>query len=295
MKTTAAVLGATLMCAVGSPSAGAFEWVENEIGLSFGPTYSEPGVASSTHPHGSEIAKEVVSVTHADGFAYGTNFINVDILKSSGADPANNSTAGAIELYSVFRNVLSGNKLSGTDKFSWGPIADIGWETGVDLETKDTAFAANKKLIVAGPQFAFVLPAFLGSKDGFLNVSLHIEHEWNNNGIVGKPVDFDPTFEMETAWSLPMPFTLGPYKIKFKGFANLVAPKGPDGFGNETKTEILIHPKMMVDFGEVINGNKDRFEAGIGFEYWYNKFGADHTKNAGAIQMTPLLLVSYKF
>jgi hypothetical protein len=92
-----------------------------------------------------------------------------------------------------------------------------------------------------------------------------------------------------------MPFSFGPYKVKFKGFANLVAPKGKDGFGAQTKVEILVHPKMMVDFGEVIPGNKDRLEAGIGFEYWLNKFGNDHNAVPGSIQMTPLFLVSYKF
>jgi len=296
MKATAAVLlgSAVLWGALGN-QAHAFDWTENEIGLSWGPTYAEPGVASKSHPRGNDIEKFVVSITHADGFALGTNFINVDILKSGSNDPANNSNEGATELYAVLRNVMSGNKISGTTNFSWGPIADIGWETGVDLETKNTAFAAEKRLVVFGPQFSLVVAEFLGGKDGFFNISLHGEHEWNNNGIVGKSVDFDPTFEMETAWSLPMPFSFGPYKVKFKGFANLVAPKGKDGFGAQTKVEILVHPKMMVDFGEVIPGNKDRLEAGIGFEYWLNKFGNDHNAVPGSIQMTPLFLVSYKF
>lgn len=295
MRKTEFLFGTALLVAAVSPPARAFEWVDNEVSLTFGPTYAEPGVASTTHPRGSDIVKEVVSVTHADGFAYGTNFINVDILHSSGADPANNSTSGAIELYSVFRNVLSGNALTGTTNFSIGPIADIGWETGGDLETKDTAFAANKRLIVAGPQFSFVIPSLFGGKDGFFNLSLHIEHEWNNNGIVGKPVDFDPTFEMETAWALTMPFTVGAFPVTFKGFANLIAPKGIDGFGNQTKTEILVHPKLMVNLGEVIHGNKDRLEVGVGLEYWYNKFGNDHTKVPGSIQTTPLAIVTYKF
>ncbi len=114
-----------------------------------------------------------------------------------------------------------------------------------------------------------MIPDFLGGKDGFFNISLHGEHEWNNNGITCTSASTpDPTFEMETGWDLPLPFSFMGYKVKFKGFANLVAPKGKDGFGNETKTEILVHPKLMVDFGEVIPGNKDRLEAGIGFEYW---------------------------
>ena len=127
MTRTAALCGAALLmaAAVLSAPAYAFDWVDDEVTLSFGPTYAEPGVASGTHPRGSEITKEVVTFTHADGFAYGTNFVNVDILKSSGADPANNSTAGAIELYSVFRNVLSGNKISGTNNFVRYPKNDL--------------------------------------------------------------------------------------------------------------------------------------------------------------------------
>jgi hypothetical protein len=297
MKVTAAVLlgSAVLWGALGHP-ARAFDWTENEIGLSYGPTYAEPGVASPNHPRGNEIEKFVVSITHVDGFKYGTNFINVDILKSGSNDPAAGTTnVGATELYAVLRNVMSGNKISGTTNFSWGPINDIGWETGVDLETKNTAFAPEKRLVVFGPQFQLAVPDFLGGKDSFFNISLHGSHEWNNNGIVGHSVDFAPTFEMETAWDFLMPFSFMNYKVKFKGFANLVAPKGKDGFGNETKTEILVHPKLMVDFGEVIPGNKDRLEAGIGFEYWYNKFGNDHNLTPGTIQMTPLFIVSYKF
>jgi hypothetical protein len=308
MKATAAVLlGSAVLWGALAHQARAFDWVENEIGMSYGPTYSEPGVTSPKHPNGAEIEKWIVSITHVDGFKYGTNFINVDILKSGSNDPAAGTTnVGATELYAVLRNVMSGNKISGTNNFSWGPINDIGWETGVDLETKNTAFAPEKRLIVFGPQFQLAVPDFLGGKDSFFNLSLHGAHEWNNNGfshctgggVCGPPggsVDFAPTFEMETAYDFLMPFSFMGYKVKFKGFANLVAPKGKTGFGTETKTEILVHPKLMVDFGEVIPGNKDRLEAGIGFEYWYNKFGNDHNITPGSIQMTPLFQVSYKF
>jgi hypothetical protein len=306
MKATTTLLGSAILLAMLGQPAHAFEWVDDEIGLSWGPTYAEPGVASKNYPRGNQIEKFVVSVTHADGFQYGTNFFNIDILESGDQDPANNSSQGATEVYGVYRNVLSGNKISGTSNFSWGPIADIGWETGFDLETKNTTFAPDKRLIVFGPQFSLVIPSFLGGKDGFFNISLHGEQEWNNNGITslsshcfgpgcGGSVTFQPTFEMETGWSLPMPFDFFGYPVKFKGFANLVAPKGLNGFDQQTKTEVLVHPKLMVDLGEVFHGDKDRLEAGVGFEYWYNKFGNDHNLNPGCIQLTPLFLVSYKF
>ncbi len=117
---------------------------DNEIGLSWGPTYAEPGVANKTQPRGRDIEKLVVSITHADGFSLGTNFINVDILKSGDQDPANNSNEGATELYAVLRNVMSGNKITGTTNFSWGPIADIGWETLVPISKRKTPRSPRK-------------------------------------------------------------------------------------------------------------------------------------------------------
>ena len=73
----------------------------------------------------------------------------------------------------------------------------------------------------------------------------------------------------------------------------MIGPKGKDGFGVETKTEMLARAKFMFD----VLGPKSGLTAGVGIEYWNNKFGNDNSiqrvKNS-ARATTPLLLIEYK-
>ncbi|MFN7882127.1 MAG: hypothetical protein ACK5PF_03815, partial [bacterium] len=119
----------------------------------------------------------------------------------------------------------------------------------------------------------------------------------NNNSLASagkRAVDFDPTLALTSSWSIPVA-GLG----SFDGFLDVVGPKGKDGFGNETATEVLLRATMMFD----IAGPKSGLQAGVGVEYWGNKFGCDNSKNGtttGGITNTcksvsPILLATYKF
>jgi hypothetical protein len=79
----------------------------------------------------------------------------------------------------------------------------------------------------------------------------------------------------------------------FEGYLNLVAPKGKDGFGAETKTELLAHPKLMVDVLKLAGGIPDKLSAGVGWEYWRNKFGNDENHVPGSRQSAAFFEVSY--
>ena len=129
-----------------------------------------------------------------------SNFINMDLLFSADNDPANNSAKSgnqAVELYGLYRGDLSLNGALGTSAFTLNPVLrDVSMQVGFDANTKNTAFAPAKKLLTFGPNFHFNVP-------GFLNIALHVAHEWNNNGIVGKSVEFDTTFEAETGLGDP--------------------------------------------------------------------------------------------
>jgi hypothetical protein len=259
--------------------AHAFDFSDNSVALTWGPTYKEPGLPQNTTNHGTDISKYTATFQHFDVWAYGTNFINIDALFSNSHDPANNSHQGATEVYGVYRGNLSGNALTGSKMFTFGPIKDIRAEIGFDFNTKNTAFAPEKRLVVIGPNFSFDVP-------GFLNVGIHLAHEWNNNGIVDKAVNFDPTAELEIVWMQPLAFTGLP--LKFDGFFNVVAPKGKDGFGNQTATEILTQPRIVLDAGKLILNKPNFIDAYVGFQYWYNKFGNDHTLpgNSGSVAET---------
>ncbi len=256
-----------------SPAAGA-QWQDNAIGYRWGATFREPGLVGADG-EAKDVAKSVFSFTHVDGYKYGGNFLNIDFLVSSKADPAVGRAEGAAEVYVTYRTDLSLNKVTDGKTFAFGPVRDVSLEAGIDLNTKNTAFASHKVMPVVGGVFALDVP-------GFLNVGFLAAREFNNNGIVGKHVEFDTTGVLATSWGIP----IGP--VTFAGFGNVVLPKGKDGFGNQTKTEVLVRPKLMLDVGSLW-GWKKAIEVGGGFQYWLNKFGNDHSKTKGAEEKTPFV------
>ena len=212
------------------------------------------------------------NIAYVNGWSYGSNFVSLDFESYSRRDGANavsgNVTTGSAEFYGVFRTVFSGNKISGTQDFALGPIADVGLELGADLATQDDQFAAYKKLVVVGPQFTMALPR------GFWKVSVHMSHEWDTNAYLpnGNGTNFDVVPQFETVWSWP--FHVGPAAINFTGYAELVMPKGKGASADfEHRTEFLAHPKLLMDVGDLMGYQSGKIDAGIGYEYWLNKFG----------------------
>jgi nucleoside-specific outer membrane channel protein Tsx len=263
-------------------SAHALEWSDNQIRYWWGPSFREPGVQ---WPNGQprDIPKNILSFTHANGYQWGGNFLNIDLLKSAHSDPAVGGDTGAIEAYVTARSTLSFNKISGTKNFSFGPIRDVMLEFGGDIGVKNNEFAERKIMPVIGPAVAFNVP-------GFWNVAVLANKEWNNNGIVGKAVQYSTTVMFSTAWDIP----IGSLPLTFEGFANINLPKGKDGFGNDTKTEILLHPKLMWDVASLWQA-KSGFRLGLGWEWWNNKFGNDSRKTPGALANTYFIEAAYHF
>jgi len=246
-----------LLALLATASLGAADWSDTLLGYRTGSQFREPG-------HQGTLSKNIFQLTHASGWAYGSNFFNVDFLASDKHDPAANSATGAQEVYAVYRTSFSLGKLSGAN-LAFGPVKDISLTAGFDFNSKDNAFASRKRMWVAGPTFHLAVPK------GFWDLSVFASQEKNNNGIVGKPVDFDMAMQVCTSWGIP--FQVGSVGLEFKGFANHIAPKGKDGFGAETKAETLAQAAVLVDLGTVFGAKAGRVSAGLGFEYWNNKFG----------------------
>jgi hypothetical protein len=260
--------------AAGGAQAQIFQ--DNALEYRYSTRFKEPGTAG-----GADIAKSIVNFTHVDADKWGSDFFSVDFLFSAGNDPAVGTTnVGAQEVYAVYRRDFSYNKLSGT-KGGHGLIADFGLQVGADANAKNTAFGPEKRLVVAGPYITWAVPV------GFLQTAFEACHEWNQNGIVGKAVDFDTTFCFESAWSFP--FQIAGHTVKFNGFFNVVAPKGKDGFGAQTKTEVLTRPEIVLDISEVFH-RKNFMEVGFAYEYWLNKFGNDHDAVVGSLANTPMFV-----
>jgi hypothetical protein len=152
---------------------------DNRLSYSFLPKGTDPGVYQ-LFPDGrvdGKVAKDIYSFTHFDAWAYGTNFMNLNLLKSRGADPANGCAAaeaggvkigcvGATDLYGVIRSTIGFNEVFNTKMFSWGPLRNVSLELGADFETENTPNAPTVNLGAVGLQFQFALPYH-----GFFNVA----------------------------------------------------------------------------------------------------------------------------
>jgi hypothetical protein len=257
------------------------QFQDNAIRYWYGEDFREPDTPF-VNP-GQNITKNILSFTHVDGGnKLGNNFLNVDMLMSNSTDPTASSsgtTEGATEVYVVYRHDVSLNRIMKSKKFSFGPIKDVLITAGADLNTKNTSFAPGKRMPVFGPTFAIKV------RKGFWDVSLLWDKEFNNNGIVGKGVEFNSAAMLATAWSYPL-FKVAKAQVSFDGFGNINSTKGKDGFGNGTKPETLLHPKIMYNFGRLI-GEKHNWQIGGGYEYWNNKFGNDNHLNPGSCAHAP--------
>jgi nucleoside-specific outer membrane channel protein Tsx len=289
MKLRSMIFAAAL--AVTATQVRAQGFSDSWIGVRDGTTISNPGEEKG----GRDVNKIIANVGHFDAGAYGSNFFSVDALFSNANEPANDSAGGSTEFYAVYRGQLSPDHYLGLNT-KFGPFQAINFEFGGDAEAENTTFAPDKKALVAGPNFHIAVPA------GFLNIGVHVYHEWNNNGICadacskpGGPISFDTTAEFEIVWLFPLTFTGLP--LDFRGFTNIVLPKGKDGFGNQTATEILARPQINLDIGQLMFSKPQKLYAYFQVELWNNKFGNDHTiaGNSGTQEISPVFGLEYHF
>lgn len=277
--------------AVTATQANAQGFSDTWIGVRDGTTIANPGEEKG----GRNVNKVIANVGHFDAGAYGSNFFSVDALFSNANEPAVNSRGGSTEFYAVYRGQFSPDHYAGINT-KIGPFSAINLEIGGDAEAENSAFAPNKKALVAGPNFHLDVPA------GFVNIGVHVYHEWNHNGFCtngcksgGGPIDFDTTAEFEIVWLFPLGFTGLP--LDFRGFTNIVLPKGKDGFGNQTATEVLARPQINLDIGKMMYNKPNNLYVYFQVELWNNKFGNDHTLpgNPAMQEVSPVFGIEYHF
>jgi hypothetical protein len=283
---------AVLGLVVAAQPAAALDWSDNSFRVQWGPSYREPGIVKSGTTDPQNIAKTTLNYTHASGDKLGGNFLSLDVYLSDKYDPAQGSAQGATEVFAVYRRSFGLNKLTDSKKFAFTGVRDVNLDVGTDIGTKNNAFASHIVRPVAGVALALDVP-------GFLNVGAYITKEWNNNGFMhaegtiasGGAVSFDPAPAVFTAWAIP----LGKLPLKFAGFANVIFPKGKDGFGNETATEILAQPKLVWDVAKTITSTRTGYELGVGYQYWLNKYGADNGLTVGGVKVNSGALANTVF
>jgi hypothetical protein len=291
------VVGA-LVLTLDVSTACASDWSDTFLGYRHGTKFREP---FNVH----DIKKDILSVTHASGYTYGSNFFTVDMIKSDANDPVNGGGGGAHEAYAVYRTTLSGSKVLGWDFKNAGFIRDVGLTAGFDFGAKNDQFSPRAWKTAIGPKVSFNVP-------GFWDVALvhrtERSHNWFATGpgfggfgcvgsstrVCNPDVHFKNTFAMETAWLI----ALGQLGVpaKFQGFLTYIGKKGKDGTGADTAAEAYLEASLMFDVGSLA-GRKDAVFAGVGYQYWRNKFGSDSSKDptGGSIARTPQLQLEWHF
>lgn len=271
---------------VSSTSATAAEWSDTSISYRVGTKFAEP-----FNPV--DVRKNIFALTHASGYQYGSNFFNVDLLQSDSSDPGSlTQRSGAQEVYALYRNTLDIGKVRGVD-MGFGPVSGVGITGGFDWNSKnDVGYNSRKRMLVLGPTLMWKVP-------GFLNTSLLVLHESNAPSGAFAPISTLTgryTYKIHpmltAAWGIPVAD-----RIKFEGFANLIAPKGRDEVGNQTGTETNIDMQLMMDVGDYVGAKKNTFRIGVEYQYWNNKFGntAATTGGKGQRASTPMLRAEAHF
>jgi hypothetical protein len=276
---------------------------DNRLTYAYQFSATSPGATDKT-------AKQVFAFTHFDVWAYGTNFINLELIKSDHRDPAGPcpvfgpSCAGATEFYGLIRSTFGWNQIFNTNAFTAGPLRNISFEVGVDGETENQFLAPNKKDVVAGLQFAFDLPY-----KGYLNVAPLYYQEWNHNafltpafvpagfsGIADGNTHFKPTWAVEVNYYMDLGFL--PESVRYFAVSGRAGFYGPKGAGaasdvipasNNTKMEINSEPiRLTFDASKALMGSKySHFvDVWVAYRYWDNKFGLDGSNPANGVCFT---------
>ncbi|MDN7143348.1 nucleoside-binding protein [Pseudomonas sp. JQ170] len=258
--------------------AQAFEWVNNSVGFRYGKQFTNPN-----NPH--YISKRVFTFTHADGYRYGSNFLNIDVLLSDSNDPRKGTDHGSSEVYAVYRNQLFASRVLDIPKGD-GLIKDYALTLGFDANRNNNLGSSNKRAVVVGPTLKF-------NSVGVLDLSLMYYREHNQSGIPGvrdKELTFDGTYALNLTWLRP--FQVGTHNAKFQGTLNHIGEKGKDYNDRDTAAETLLRSSLLFALrpGEK---TKPNLWLGVGYEYWHNKFGVDGGR--GSRTSTPTFNMEISF
>jgi hypothetical protein len=294
----------------------------NDNRISYSYIFQGTDATHSVRPDGTvdgKTARSVYAFTHFDAWAYGTNLINLTLLKSDHNDPAAPCSspgvaftggaavcAGESDFFGVERSTFGFNQIFNTNMFTVGPLRNVSLEVGADIGSSNTVFASAERTFVAGLEFAFDLPY-----KGYFNVSPMVYKEINRNGYEtcglygsGVPgttclaygnVDYQTTWTVETNYYMDLGFL--PPNLQYfsiSGRAGWIGPKGDanglpglSGVGRlstATKTAFESEPiRLTFDASKAFMGKtySHFVDLWVSYRYYQNRFGLDHNAMPG--------------
>src|SRR5271166_1971725 len=297
VKFNAIALGAAIAAAGASQSFAAdpplFPVNDNSVSYAVRFNATDPFVTDHT-------VKDVITFTHFDTWAYGTNFFNIDLLKSDLKDPANpcglagfpaTGCEGTTEIYGFFRSTLGWKELFGLRFGNF--LTNVSFKVGGDANSVNNANSAAKKDVVGGLQFNFALP--YGAS--FAVSPLYYSEKNHGSFITSNTskVDYFSTYRVEASLNVP----LGPKGTPLS-FSSLFAVQGPKGQcpagecavnAVSTKAETYTQQKLNLDIGQWTYNKPGVVSVWVAYVYWHNKFGIDHNLDptGGSIESTGLV------
>jgi hypothetical protein len=268
-----------------TPAVGALQWQDNSISYTYSNQFTEPGISQ-------KVTKNIVEYVHANGYSLGNNLFRAKVMRSGDEDPAESGDKGATEIYLVYRHLLSLGAVTGKS-LAFGPVSDVGLTAGFDFNRKNNTFGPRKRLLVIGPTLKFDVPP-----RSMLNLSLLLANERNEcnlppclapGGERKKSFENYPIVHM--AWRFPLP--LGSWNTLLEGFALKGFRRGTDYVGKPWAYETLMRAAWLVDVGASMIDRPNTLFAGIGYEYWRNKYGASGIP--GVDTNAPTLQLKWRF
>ncbi len=213
------------------PLASGIDWSSQNIQFLYGSNFE---LGDNDRP--------TITVEHADGWRYGTNFFFVDTAFRNDI---------GVEVYAEVYSYLSLNKLSG-NHHQFGPVRDISLVAGINISNKPES--DNFKAWLGGISFDLSNRYF-----DYLQLDITAYKDDNISGKYG--------LQVTPVWSYP--FSLGDIRFKFRGFTDFRF-----GYTNANGNFIILaQPQMLIDVGDLAGWKKDTLYVGTEYSYWLHKFG----------------------
>lgn len=179
----------------------------------------------------------ILTLEHASGWAYGDNFLFLDIFQPFDTD---------ISQYGEWHPRLSMGKIS-KSSMAFGPVKDV-------LLATEINFGDGVRAYLYGIGLDFDIPHF-----SFFSLNMYIR---DNPGI-----ENETTYQISPAWNVP--FNLGGTKWTFGGFLDYTAAEG-----DNQEDQVLFVPQLLLDVSNFADAPGNLY-VGVEYQYWKNKYGVD--------------------
>lgn len=285
-----------------APASSFFIVNDNSVSFTWTPTATDPGVNFNDHPG---FNKFIGEFTHFDIWAYGTNLVDLNYLKSDRNNPVFDQpgATGSVEFFALWRSTLGLNQLTHSKMFSNVLFKNVEAEVGGNFNTENDGVSPQLQAYVFGPKFDLNLP-------GEVALAVLAYKEFNHNSYMSSvspiPALDVPGFsgDREFKWAPrleldvtePLPFL--PWPVSFINHTSVTFPKGTgiseanlaamcavgaSGGCNQTnsasaftKTEVRTDSRLNLDASKLWFNRPGVWDLYAGYRYWYNKFGTDH-------------------